>query len=80
MSMIKGINDEITRVEELKKLYQGIGGAGMFGVMTINQAVENGKKSIESGDVVKMTLAYKNNHYLQMYLPTNFLFLYNSYH
>lgn len=58
MNIIEGIQEECNRCRELKKEYDLIPTGG-FGAFSIQQAIDEGEKSIASGDVVEMLAAYK---------------------
>ena len=58
MNLIDGLNHELTRAQELLKLYEGIPTGG-FGAMVIIQAIKDAEKSIVHGDTVGMLQAYK---------------------
>ncbi|MDP2365978.1 MAG: hypothetical protein Q8M94_19675 [Ignavibacteria bacterium] len=58
MNLIAGIHEQMNRARELRKHYEDIGDAGMFGKIIIGDAIEKAEKAIESGDAVKMLSAY----------------------
>ncbi len=57
-NLIDGINEELNRNRELLREYQGIGASGFFGSMVITSKINEGEKSIASGDIVRMLSAY----------------------
>jgi len=58
MNIIEGIQEQCNRCRELIDVYNTIP-AGVFGASFIQQAINEGEKSIASGDVVRMLSAFK---------------------
>jgi len=57
MNIIDGINEELIRANELLNAYRSIP-AGAFGVIMIEQVIEQAEDSLHNGDAVEMVEAY----------------------
>ena len=60
MDMRGELQAQLIRCTELLEAYLEIGPAGAFGFSHINEAVENGKKALESGSDAAMRIALES--------------------
>ena len=59
-NLMQGLLDQLNRVRELVKVYEGLpGGVGFIGASIMKVNIQRGEKAIASGDVVEMAQAYQ---------------------
>lgn len=59
MSLIEGLQKEISRCKEILGYYEEIP-QGVFGATMIKQSIKNAEKAMANDDIVEMTICYKD--------------------